>query len=134
MATYTTNYGLHQWEATDDFLRTDFNTDFAKIDAALGEKADGEDLAEVENLAEGKCRVVTGSYTGSGTPERTITLGFRPKVVAVDNMGSFSSGYELGIDGIDRSAIRVVNSGFQAFGGSIDMNESGELYRYYAFV
>ena len=134
MATYTTNYGLHQWEASDDFLRTDFNTDFAKIDAALGEKADGEDLAEVENLAEGKCRVVTGCYTGSGTSERTITLGFRPKVVAVDNMGSFSSGYELGIDGIDRSAIRVVNSGFQAFGGSIDMNESGELYRYYAFV
>ena len=134
MATYTTNYGLHQWEASDDFLRTDFNTDFAKIDAALGEKADGEDLAEVENLAEGKCRVVTGSYTGSGTSERTITLGFRPKVVAVDNMGSFSSGYELGIDGIDRSAIRVVNSGFQASGGSIDMNESGELYRYYAFV
>ena len=134
MATYTTNYGLHQWEASDDFLRTDFNTDFAKIDAALGEKADGEDLAEVENLAEGKCRVVTGSYTGSGTSARTITLGFRPKVVAVDNMGSFSSGYELGIDGIDRSAIRVVNSGFQAFGGSIDMNESGELYRYYAFV
>ena len=41
MATYTTNYGLHQWEASDDFLRTDFNTDFAKIDAALGEKADG---------------------------------------------------------------------------------------------
>ena len=129
MATYTTNYGLHQWEVSDDFLRTDFNTDFAKIDAALGEKADGEDLAEVENLAEGKCRVVAGSYTGSGTSERTITLGFRPKVVAVDNMGSFSSGYELGIDGIDRSAIRVVTSGFQAFGGSIDMNESGELYR-----
>ena len=59
MATYTTNYGLHQWEASDDFLRTDFNTDFAKIDAALGEKADGEDLAD-------KCGAVTGTYTGDG--------------------------------------------------------------------
>ena len=134
MANYTEHYQLHQWEPTDDFLRTDFNEDFAKIDAALGEKAGVEELAEVQALAGSKCRVVTGSYTGSGTSERTITLGFRPKVVAVDNMGSFSSGYELGIDGIDRSAIRVVNSGFQASGGSIDMNESGELYRYYAFV
>ena len=36
MATYTSNYQLHQWEASDDFLRTDFNTDFQKIDAAPG--------------------------------------------------------------------------------------------------
>ena len=74
MATYTTNYGLHQWEASDDFLRTDFNTDFAKIDAALGEKADGEDLAD-------KCGAVTGTYTGDGAGDKTITLGFAPKAV-----------------------------------------------------
>ena len=35
MASYTTNYQLHQWEASDSFLRTDFNTDFQKIDAAV---------------------------------------------------------------------------------------------------
>lgn len=35
MATYTSNYGLHQWAAEDNFLRTDFNTDFSKIDAAI---------------------------------------------------------------------------------------------------
>lgn len=35
MATYTTNYGLHQWVPEDDFLRTDFNTDFQKIDSAI---------------------------------------------------------------------------------------------------
>ena len=35
MAAYTTNYRLHQWEAEDHFLRTDFNQDFAKIDAAI---------------------------------------------------------------------------------------------------
>ena len=32
MATYTENYQLHQWVPEDDFLRTDFNTDFQKID------------------------------------------------------------------------------------------------------
>ena len=39
MATYTTNYNLHQWAAEAPFLRTDFNVDFLKIDTALGELA-----------------------------------------------------------------------------------------------
>lgn len=32
---YTTNYKLCQWEATDKVLRTEFNSDNAKIDAAV---------------------------------------------------------------------------------------------------
>lgn len=35
MASYTQNYQLHQWEPSDDFLRTDFNEDFKKIDTAI---------------------------------------------------------------------------------------------------
>ena len=35
----TANYGLCQWEATDAVLRTDFNADNAKIDAALKSQA-----------------------------------------------------------------------------------------------
>lgn len=31
----TSNYGLNQWEATDQVLRTDFNEDNAKLEAAL---------------------------------------------------------------------------------------------------
>lgn len=31
----TQHYGLNQWEAADQVLRTDFNADNAKIDAAL---------------------------------------------------------------------------------------------------
>jgi len=38
MATnHTPNYSLSQWEAGDQFSRGDFNSDFAKIDAALGD-------------------------------------------------------------------------------------------------
>ena len=37
---HTTNYNLNQWEATDKVLRTDFNADNAKIDAALKANAD----------------------------------------------------------------------------------------------
>ena len=37
MADFTQNYGLHQWEPTDPFLREDFNQDLSTIDAALGQ-------------------------------------------------------------------------------------------------
>lgn len=37
MAQFTSNIGLHQWEPGDNFLRTDFNQDFAKIDGAFGQ-------------------------------------------------------------------------------------------------
>ena len=61
----TTNYKLHQWEATDDFLRTEFNENFGTLDTA------------VRNL------LIAGSYTGSGTDTRTISLGFTPRLVFV---------------------------------------------------
>ena len=69
MASYTANYGLHQWEAADDFLRTDFNTDFGIIDTALGEKAE----------------IVVGTFTGDGQAEQAISLGFTPLAVLVEN-------------------------------------------------
>ena len=132
MANYTEHYQLHQWEPTDDFLRTDFNTDFAKIDAALGEKAETEELVEVRNLAESKCRAVVGSYTGNGAARQTVNMGFRPKVVVVDDTSSYSSGCELGLDGIDERSVTVVNVGFQVDAAPQDLTESGTLYRYYA--
>ncbi len=64
MATYTANYGLHQWAPTDPFQRLDFNQDFSKIDAALGSLACGNEAASyhiynllLQNDYEGK-------YTG----------------------------------------------------------------------
>ena len=41
---HTANYDLCQWEATDQVLRTDFNQDNAKIDAALAAKAEAAAL------------------------------------------------------------------------------------------
>ena len=40
MASYTQHYQLHQWEPSDDFLRTDFNDDFKKIDTAIHDTED----------------------------------------------------------------------------------------------
>ena len=73
MATYTENFGLHQWVPEDDFLRTDFNEDFAKIDAAikgvetaantaLAGKASQMALEAVEAMASGKAEFTLGTY------------------------------------------------------------------------
>ena len=76
---HTEHYELSQWLSTDQVLRTDFNEDFAKIDAALdalagqvAEKADGDDLAALsETVAEvsagmGNCDMELLTYTGGG--------------------------------------------------------------------
>ena len=42
----TSNYGLNQWEATDQVLRTDFNADNLKVDTALKSQA-----TTISNLA-----------------------------------------------------------------------------------
>ena len=39
-ANYTEHYELNQWEPADQVLRTDFNADNAKLDAALAQKAE----------------------------------------------------------------------------------------------
>ena len=37
----TTNYNLHSWEPDDDFLRSEFNENFDKLDAELKKGLDG---------------------------------------------------------------------------------------------
>ena len=83
----TTNYQLNQWEPTDQVLRTDFNADNAKVDAALADlaenKADQADLDALSGavtglastvaghtatlMALGNCEIQVTSYVGTGT-------------------------------------------------------------------
>ena len=143
MASYTSNYQLHQWVPEDDFLRTDFNTDFQKIDTAI--KA-------VKNQADGlnssKAEIVTGSYTGDGAATRTVTLGFRPTAVLLENrMGArgSSSVIQAGLalwdaplytvsGGVPNpSALEITATGFTAAnGGSTGstLNIDGTAYQY----
>ena len=75
----TEYYELNQWLPTDQVLRTDFNADNAKIDAALAAldsgKADTTDLdalsatvaGHTAQLAQkGNCRIEILTYTGNG--------------------------------------------------------------------
>ena len=140
MASYTTNYQLHQWVPGDSFLRTDFNTDFQKIDAAvkgvetaantaLALKADKTELTQACGaLDEAKCETLTGSYTGNGANTRTIDLGCAPRAVFV---GEF-----LAVPGMTSNyLLSLTASGFQVRDSlGTSTNSSGETYYYLARV
>ena len=77
---YTENYGLCQWEATDQVLRTEFNEDNAKMDAALNvlaediaQKADQTALDEMEALAT-KSRFTKIKETAIQNPTLTLEI------------------------------------------------------------
>lgn len=65
MPNKTSNYQLNQWEASDPFLRSDFNEDNARLEAALTEKSG----------------LVFGTFTGDGEASMSVDLGFAPKAV-----------------------------------------------------
>ena len=67
---YTEHYGLCQWEATDQVLRDEFNTDNQKIDVALN---------DIPKIATGIYQVPQEKL---GEPYH-ISTGFRPKLVLV---------------------------------------------------
>lgn len=55
-SSYTEHFQLNQWAAEDPVLREDFNADNAKLDKVIP-------------------RIVTGTYTGDGTADRTNLSG-----------------------------------------------------------
>jgi len=107
---YTSNYGLCQWKASDKVLRTEFNADNAKLDAALAGKAsvlalnslsavvDGKASASALNALtqtvsghtdtlakKGNCRICVETYTGTGLygsgHPTTVTFPAKPWLV-----------------------------------------------------
>ena len=108
----TDNYSLPQWEKQDFIKMEDFNDLTRKTDAALkahdtalGEKAAATALAaEAENRSAalaalqtalaaaigsgGKtCRIITGSYTGTGSTSVSISTPFYPVLAFVQSAG-----------------------------------------------
>lgn len=114
MASYTQHYQLHQWEPNDNFLRTDFNGDFEKIDTALG---------TIPKLA-------TGSYVGTGM-ETDFDLGFQPAAVllftseGMTNQGTdtygglFTPDLPLKCNVQTAMAAVVTETGFKIFGAGV---------------
>lgn len=90
---YTENYGLCQWEAMDQVLRTDFNEDNAKVDAALADNASAikaeieARVSAINNLSQThNCSLTTMSYTGNGSTSRVFNFTSCPMVVHIMGM------------------------------------------------
>lgn len=91
----TTNLSLNSWVSTDKPKMADFNSDNAKIDAAVGSHINDtskhlstSDRTILEN------QVDKGNFTGSGSPNGTLTLNFSPKAVFVYMKGKPLSEYD----------------------------------------
>lgn len=93
---HTTNYQLSQWSRTDQVKMEDFNADNAKIDAALGQKAEQSAVAALAQTVEGhtsalagkgNCRVETVTYTGASQDgeglSKRITFSAKPAFVVI---------------------------------------------------
>lgn len=93
MATnHTSNYQLCQWEATDQVLRTDFNEDNAKVDAALkglstSVQQHSTQISQINQkvAALGNCQLYQSSYTGTGTVTSTLTFPHKPILIHITN-------------------------------------------------
>ena len=100
----TSNYQLSQWDPEDRILRTDFNEDNAKVDAALKANANAVSAeasarsSAINTLTnaltqKGNCRVEIMTYVGTGTNSETgpssLTFSARPVLffIAGDDAG-----------------------------------------------
>ena len=136
MATnYTTNYQLNQWEPTDAVQRVDFNTDNAKLDAALAAKAEAAALnsltqtvsqkasqsavntlnTTVQQIQANLTKLTFGTYTGNGAQTRTISLGFTPKAVLV--LSAFGGVYSQEHAGDHWGGLALTNNPVQVCNG-----------------
>ena len=105
----TTNYGLNQWEATDQVLRTDFNQDNQKIDAALKGLADKDTALEgtlasqaAAIAAKGNCEIQYLTYVGNGSSSRSFTFSGKPLFICI--MGGGTDYFLLAVQGAPYSA------------------------------
>ena len=93
----TSNYGLNQWEATDQVLREEFNQDNQKIDAALSTNA-AAISAEAAERAATATRFICGSYEGTGVSGAIhYSLGMKPKFLFLIPLVGTSSSYYVGL-------------------------------------
>lgn len=111
----TKNYGLSQWELTDDVRMEDFNADNAKIDAALAGK-----------FGPGNPGWIMGSYVGNGsTTAHEIQLGFAPSALIIAGIGA-GCGFMVSADGQSGAISSHINSGSLSWGtGYIKVTENG---------
>ena len=154
----TSNYQLNQWDPEDRILRTDFNEDNAKLDAALKANASAiSSEASTRSSAvnaltnklnkKGNCRVEIMTYVGTGTSgsenPSSLTFSARPVLFFI---GGDGGGVGYNVRGNDKLYVRPGNSAYTCSGSwsgntyswynseiRYQLNESGTTYTVVAF-
>ena len=149
----TANYDLNQWLSTDQVLRTDFNADNAKLDAALAGKAEAETVSALQTAVAAKAeqtavdalsaqvaalpRIAAGTYVGTGTSDSsgpcrldfTDSLGRPPQLVVVRPQAGMGDGLVL-LQGMTESMDAL--SGNYGSGSNNTVSWSGASVSWYA--
>ena len=118
----TENYHLHVWSLEDEESLAELNENFAVIDGAISNR----------------CRIVFGTYTGSGGTMQTIDLGGSPRAVLISRGGRSWNG-NLSYGGIiypdyPSTNFEITESGFRTLENSSSNNRSNELGSTYQFM
>ena len=138
----TNNYQLSQWDSDDRILRTDFNADNAKVDAALADQASSVTALAGQLATKGNCQIYFTSYEGDGTygttAKKTYTFAHRPLLIIVAESGGTSMCAIRGMTTAYRRAISGVYlkvswdeksvSWWHTEGANSQMNNSGTTY------
>ena len=107
MANYTQHYQLHQWVPEDDFLRTDFNEDFKKIDTAI--KSVETDLqANLDN----EVSRLDGAIT---TAQQTVQKNLNTQVARLDGQVDRLDGL---IDNLEADKAEIVTGTYTGDGAA----------------
>lgn len=130
---YTENYGLCQWEATDQVLRTEFNEDNAKLDDALGIATAAITALGSQLEKKGNCQIEIFTYTGTGsygqsTPTQ-INFSDQPAFFLI--LGTHN--YMMGQGGYDKAMATTYNkSGGYTGVGLVEITWDGNQLQYYS--
>lgn len=153
----TGNYALSQWAAEDTLTHSDVNADNALVDAALKSLSDGISALPAALVGQRFCRVMTGTYTGTGvfgsSGKNSLTFPVTPKLVMILNaqhgfcgigdcfsaLWGLSTAPRLWIDGGQYTNQVAAYSGntmtwYENSYASRQLNESGTVYAYIAFA
>ncbi len=147
----TSNYHLHSWLPTDDFLLSEINANFASLDAVVASKAaqtaltalsanlqsEARTRAEaVSALAAADLRLLTGQYVGNEEPIH-ITLGVKPLAVIVEGLVNYQTTihfFGLAVTGHDyKNSLFIKDDGFTALNGDASIvmfSYGGLIYNY----
>lgn len=91
----TANFQLNQWVKSDRIQMEDFNSDNAKIDAALKASEDKAAAALAAVASCGNCFATHGNYMGNNQLSKTLTFPHPPVLVVIRELTNASSPYHM---------------------------------------